>query len=68
MKQFFGYVRVSTAKQGEKGVSLQEQRDAITQEPLTTEGLFAVGGNYTTYRISVFSSKFIAKLLNRKYS
>src|SRR5438445_13357553 len=29
MKQFFGYVRVSTAKQGEKGVSLQEQRDAI---------------------------------------
>src|SRR5215471_7434374 len=29
MKQFYGYVRVSTAKQGEKGVSLQEQRDAI---------------------------------------
>jgi len=29
MKTFFGYVRVSTAKQGEKGVSLQEQRDAI---------------------------------------
>jgi site-specific DNA recombinase len=29
MKDFYGYVRVSTAKQGEKGVSLQEQRDAI---------------------------------------
>lgn len=29
MKKFFGYVRVSTAKQGEHGVSLQEQRDAI---------------------------------------
>ena len=31
MHQYFGYVRVSTAKQGEKGVSLQEQRDAITR-------------------------------------
>lgn len=31
MKQFFGYVRVSTAKQGEHGVSLQEQRDAIAR-------------------------------------
>jgi site-specific DNA recombinase len=30
MQQYFGYVRVSTAKQGEKGVSLQEQRDAIS--------------------------------------
>src|SRR5437762_2011537 len=29
MKDFYGYVRVSTAKQGEKGVSLQEQRGAI---------------------------------------
>lgn len=29
MKTFFGYIRVSTAKQGEQGVSLQEQRDAI---------------------------------------
>lgn len=29
MKQIFAYVRVSTAKQGEKGVSLDEQRDAI---------------------------------------
>ena len=29
MRQYFGYTRVSTAKQGEKGVSLQEQRDAI---------------------------------------
>ncbi len=28
-KQYFGYIRVSTAKQGEKGVSLQEQTDAI---------------------------------------
>ena len=28
MKKFFGYIRVSTPKQG-KGVSLQEQRDAI---------------------------------------
>ena len=29
MNRFFGYIRVSTVKQGEKGVSLQEQRDAI---------------------------------------
>jgi site-specific DNA recombinase len=28
-KKYFGYIRVSTARQGEKGVSLQEQRDAI---------------------------------------
>src|SRR5579859_4388355 len=28
-KRYFGYIRVSTAKQGEKGVSLQEQRSAI---------------------------------------
>ncbi|OAI57504.1 hypothetical protein AYO50_01450 [Acidobacteria bacterium SCGC AG-212-P17] len=28
-KQYLGYVRVSTAKQGEKGVSLDEQRAAI---------------------------------------
>jgi site-specific DNA recombinase len=31
MKTYVGYVRVSTAKQGERGVSLQEQRDAITR-------------------------------------
>lgn len=31
MKRLFAYARVSTAKQGEKGVSLQEQRDAITR-------------------------------------
>ncbi len=30
-KTYFGYIRVSTAKQGEKGVSLQEQREAIVQ-------------------------------------
>src|SRR5690348_10759918 len=30
-KQYFGYIRVSTAKQGEKGVSLQEQQSAISQ-------------------------------------
>src|SRR5437867_7678272 len=29
MKKCFGYIRVSTPKQGERGVSLQEQRDAI---------------------------------------
>ncbi len=29
--KFFGYIRVSTAKQGEQGVSLQEQRDAIVR-------------------------------------
>src|SRR3989344_5171418 len=28
-QNFYAYVRVSTQKQGEKGVSLQEQRDAI---------------------------------------
>ena len=31
MNQFFGYIRVSTARQGEQGVSLQQQRDAITR-------------------------------------
>src|SRR5664280_3420009 len=31
MNKFFGYVRVTTAKQGELGVSLQEQRDAIVR-------------------------------------
>src|SRR5580704_15450209 len=31
MNQFFGYIRVSTARQGEHGVSLQEQREAITR-------------------------------------
>jgi DNA invertase Pin-like site-specific DNA recombinase len=31
VKQCFGYIRVSTAKQGEHGVSLQEQRDAIAR-------------------------------------
>lgn len=29
MKRLYGYIRVSTAKQGVHGVSLQEQRDAI---------------------------------------
>jgi len=29
VKPFFGYIRVSTAKQGQQGVSLQEQRDSI---------------------------------------
>ena len=29
-KQYFAYIRVSTFRQGERGVSLQEQRDAIT--------------------------------------
>jgi DNA invertase Pin-like site-specific DNA recombinase len=29
MKGYIGYIRVSTVKQGTKGVSLQEQRDAI---------------------------------------
>src|SRR5580693_102995 len=28
-KRFFSYIRVSTAKQGEHGVSLQEQHEAI---------------------------------------
>jgi site-specific DNA recombinase len=28
-KQYAAYIRVSTAKQGERGVSLQEQKDAI---------------------------------------
>jgi site-specific DNA recombinase len=31
MSHFYGYIRVSTAKQGEQGVSLQEQRDAISR-------------------------------------
>jgi site-specific DNA recombinase len=31
MKHYFGYVRVSTPKQGQTGVSLQEQRTAIEQ-------------------------------------
>ena len=29
MKQFYGYIRVSTVKQGEHGVSLEHQREAI---------------------------------------
>lgn len=29
--RYFGYVRVSTAKQGERGVSLQEQRESIAR-------------------------------------
>lgn len=29
MQEYIGYIRVSTVKQGTKGVSLQEQRDAI---------------------------------------
>jgi site-specific DNA recombinase len=29
MKNFFAYIRVSTVRQGERGVSLQEQRDTI---------------------------------------
>lgn len=29
MKEFYGYIRVSTVKQGQHGVSLQEQKDAI---------------------------------------
>jgi site-specific DNA recombinase len=29
MNHYFGYIRVSTAKQGEQGVSLQQQREAI---------------------------------------
>lgn len=29
MKQYYGYIRVSTVKQGTHGVSLQEQKDAI---------------------------------------
>ncbi|WLB21916.1 recombinase family protein [Bradyrhizobium japonicum] len=30
MKSYFAYIRVSTVRQGERGSSLQEQRDAIT--------------------------------------
>jgi site-specific DNA recombinase len=31
VRKFFGYIRVSTPKQGAQGVSLQEQREAITR-------------------------------------
>src|SRR5438128_3927745 len=31
MKKLFGYTRVSTAKQGEHGISLQDQHDAIVR-------------------------------------
>ncbi len=31
MKTYVGYIRVSTVRQGERGVSLQEQRDAISR-------------------------------------
>src|SRR5215510_14636686 len=31
VRRFFAYTRVSTARQGERGVSLQEQRDAIAR-------------------------------------
>ncbi len=33
-KQFFSYIRVSSARQGEHGVSLQEQQDAISRYAL----------------------------------
>jgi DNA invertase Pin-like site-specific DNA recombinase len=38
MSTYFGYIRVSTAKQGERGVSLQEQRDGI-QRYASSHGL-----------------------------
>lgn len=38
MRRYFAYIRVSTAKQGERGSSLQEQRDAI-QRFATRNGL-----------------------------
>ena len=31
MKSYFAYIRVSTARQGEEGVSLQEQKSAILE-------------------------------------
>jgi DNA invertase Pin-like site-specific DNA recombinase len=31
MREYYGYIRVSTVKQGERGSSLHEQRDAIEQ-------------------------------------
>jgi DNA invertase Pin-like site-specific DNA recombinase len=31
MNKFLGYIRVSTTRQGEQGVSLQQQREAITR-------------------------------------
>lgn len=31
MNQYFAYIRVSTARQGEQGVSLEQQRDAIVR-------------------------------------
>jgi len=31
MNKYFAYIRVSTARQGEQGVSLEQQRDAITR-------------------------------------
>jgi site-specific DNA recombinase len=34
-KQLFSYIRVSTRKQGERGVSLEEQRDAIIRYALS---------------------------------
>ncbi|PIR04610.1 MAG: resolvase [Candidatus Liptonbacteria bacterium CG11_big_fil_rev_8_21_14_0_20_35_14] len=34
MPSYFGYIRVSTVKQGEHGVSLQEQKDAIARYAL----------------------------------
>jgi site-specific DNA recombinase len=37
MKQFFGYIRVSTVRQGERGVSLQEQRDTIERYASRTD-------------------------------
>lgn len=37
MRKYFGYIRVSTVKQGEKGVSLQEQRAAIERHAERTQ-------------------------------
>jgi len=41
MNHFFGYIRVSTVKQGEHGVSLQEQRDGIAR--YATRNGFEIG-------------------------
>ena len=35
MRSFYGYIRVSTVKQGQHGVSLQEQKDAIERYAAT---------------------------------
>lgn len=56
MKSYYAYIRVSTAKQGQQGSSLQEQRDAIT--------LFA--GRHSLHVVKWFEERETAAKIGRQ--